>query len=432
MRKIFVSLCVLLTTALYGQTYTSYLTGNTNDIVTAAKGGVCLMGGATEHDSAMVWFLKQCNGGDVLVLRATGTNGYNTYLYSGLGISVNSVETIVCHSSASASDPYVLQKVSMAEGIWFAGGDQWDYISYWRNTKLDSIIRSRVKQNHIVLGGISAGMAIQGGTYYTAQNGSITSSNALANPFNSTLTIDSSRFLSNRYLENVITDTHYDNPDRRGRHITFMARMLNDWGILSKGIACDEYTAVCIDTTGIAKVYGEFPAYDDNAYFLQTNCENTNPYPENCTSGVPLTWNHSGAAVKVYKIKGDLNANNYFDLNNWTNASGGVWENWSVLNGVLSTQNSAAINCNINSIGDKNKTEMFLFPNPAGSYFSVSVTDKTTIVVMEMNGKITLQTEINKEENRVLLPCELSEGIYLVKISSNFESSYHRLIISKY
>lgn len=26
-------------------------------------------------------------------------------------------------------------------------------------------------------------------------------------------------------LKNVITDTHYNNPDRKGRHVTFMARI---------------------------------------------------------------------------------------------------------------------------------------------------------------------------------------------------------------
>ena len=43
----------------------------------------------------MQWFLEQANGGDVLVLRASGSDGYNQYLYNDLGINVNSVESIV-------------------------------------------------------------------------------------------------------------------------------------------------------------------------------------------------------------------------------------------------------------------------------------------------------------------------------------------------
>ena len=44
-------------------------------------------------------------------------------MYSGLGVSVNSVETIVFNSSAS-SEAYIHQKIQQAEAIWFAGGDQ--------------------------------------------------------------------------------------------------------------------------------------------------------------------------------------------------------------------------------------------------------------------------------------------------------------------
>lgn len=79
------------------------------------------MGGATEDDNAMKWFLQRANGGDVLVLRTTGSNGYNSYLYSSLGINVNSVETIVCNNASASNDAYVLQKINQAEAIWFAG-----------------------------------------------------------------------------------------------------------------------------------------------------------------------------------------------------------------------------------------------------------------------------------------------------------------------
>ncbi|MFN3875490.1 MAG: hypothetical protein ACK4L7_06225 [Flavobacteriales bacterium] len=64
------------------QTYAGYFTGSTTDLVTAPQGGLCLMGGATESDPAMVWFLQRAAGGDVLVLRASGSDGYNDHFYS--------------------------------------------------------------------------------------------------------------------------------------------------------------------------------------------------------------------------------------------------------------------------------------------------------------------------------------------------------------
>ena len=141
----------------FAQNYTSYYTGNTN-IITNPSGGVCLMGGATEDDNAMKWFLQRADGGDVLVLRASGSNGYNSYLYSGLGILVNSVETIVCNNALASNEPYIIQKIQEAEAIWFAGGDQWNYISYWRNSLVDNAINQAIQQRNIVIGGTSAGI----------------------------------------------------------------------------------------------------------------------------------------------------------------------------------------------------------------------------------------------------------------------------------
>ena len=235
------------------------------------------MGGATENDNAMIWFLQQANGGDVLVLRASGSDGYNNYMYSGLGVSVNSVETIVFNNSYASSEAYIHQKIQQAEAIWFAGGDQWDYISNWRNSAIDSLINDAISSRNIVVGGPSAGMAILGGFYFSAQDGTVTSSTALSNPFDNNVTVDSLPFISNQFLSDVITDTHYDNPDRKGRHLVFLARILVDYGIEAKGIACDEYTAICIDTNGIARVYGDYPNYDDNAYFIQTCLLYTSP-----------------------------------------------------------------------------------------------------------------------------------------------------------
>jgi hypothetical protein len=48
----------------FSQSYTSYLSGNSRDVVTQPNGGICLMGGSSENDEAMKWFLQQANGGD--------------------------------------------------------------------------------------------------------------------------------------------------------------------------------------------------------------------------------------------------------------------------------------------------------------------------------------------------------------------------------
>ncbi len=70
-------------------------------------------------------------------------------------------------------------------------------------------------------------------------------------------------------MNNVITDTHFDQRDRSGRLFTFLARMVTDWEIEAEGVAANEYTTVCVNTDGKAYVYGN-PAYTDYAYFLRS------------------------------------------------------------------------------------------------------------------------------------------------------------------
>jgi cyanophycinase-like exopeptidase len=150
---------ILLPYFAIAQGYTSYFTGNTNNIVTNTDFGICLMGGATEHDNAMRWLLQKANGGDVVVLRSSGSNGYNNYLYTDLGVAVNSVETLVITSIAGATNPYVLDKVANAEMIWFAGGNQWNYVSFFKNNALEDLINNHINTKNAPIGGTSAGMA---------------------------------------------------------------------------------------------------------------------------------------------------------------------------------------------------------------------------------------------------------------------------------
>ncbi|MBL7825426.1 MAG: Type 1 glutamine amidotransferase-like domain-containing protein [Saprospiraceae bacterium] len=357
----------------FSQNYTYYHTGNTVDTVVSPTGGMCMMGGATEHDNAMKWFLQRANGGDVLVLRASGSDGYNDYLYNQLGIHVNSVTTIVCHNAAASNAAFVQQKISQAEAIWFAGGDQWDYVSFWRNTPVDSLINLAIQQRNIVFGGTSAGMAILGKYYFTAQNGTTTSAVALANPYAPTVAIDSSAFIHAPFLSDVITDTHFDNPDRRGRLVAFLSRIVTDYGVQARAIACDEYTAVCIAPIGIAKVYGDAPTYDDNAYFIQANCELNDTDPEVCQAGTPLTWNLNGEALKVYQIKGTSNGTKVFNLNNWKMGIGGSWLHWSVANGVFTEQAGTEIECPVLSENEPwIHSGLSLYPNPAAEKLYVS------------------------------------------------------------
>ena len=419
----------------FSQGYTSYFTGNTTNITTTTEFGVCLMGGATEHNNAMIWLLQKANGGDVVVLRSSGGNGYNDYFYSQLGVAVNSVETLVISSAAGATNPYVLNKVANAEMIWFAGGDQWNYISYFKDNALEDLLNNHVNVKHAPIGGTSAGMAILGGKYFSAENGTVTSAQAMNNPYASNVTLGgytgtpTNDFLNVPFLGGVITDTHYDNPDRKGRHATFMAR----FKILTTiyGIASNEYVAVCIGNDGLAHVYGDYPNYNEFAYFIQPNCLWWNSV-ENCTTGQPLTWNFGGAALITYKVPGTMNGTNYFDLNNWGNWSldnnfGGNWENWSVNNGVFNSVPGTGLSssCAL-SINENELSKIKVLPNPVKNTLYIDGFLNANCTIYDTQGRlIKVSDQINQGGINV---SSLSNGIYLIVITSDGKTSTKKFI----
>ena len=427
--KTMLLLLILFPIVGISQNYTSYFTGSPLDYGVFPQGGVCLMGGATEHDEAMKWFLQRANGGDVLVLRTSGSDGYNDYMFSQLGVTVNSVETIVFNNSNASNDSYVQERIQKAEAIWFAGGDQWNYVSYWRNTPVDSLINLGLAQRNIVIGGTSAGMAIQGKYYFSAENGTVTSATALTNPYDFDVTVDSTAFLKNDYLEDVITDTHYDNPNRKGRQAVFLARILTDYGVVGKGIACDEYTAVCIDENGMARAYGEWPAYDENVYFIQPNCELQDYMPEDCSPDTPLNWDRNGEALKVYHIQATMDGSKTFNLADWSTGTGGIWENWSISNGVLQEVASTSISC-VLGMDELDDNNFIIYPNPVLNDLVIS-TDETheAVLITDITGKMIFQSNIQAKTTKVDLS-SIQSGVYILQMKMNRRTSTKRFIKS--
>lgn len=306
--------------------------GDPADVNVTTTAGTVLMGGGPDVDNAMKWMIEKSKGGDVVIIRASGSTGYNSYLYDLVkenGIrQVNSVETLLINNSELANNPKVAERIKEAEMLFIAGGDQANYVRYWKNTPIEEAINYLIKVKKVPVGGTSAGCAIMGEAFFTAENNTITSLEALTNPYNNNLTLGKSDFIDNPYLKNTITDTHYNNPDRKGRHITFLARLVkdNNW-IEPKGIGVMEETAVCINENGLATVFGK-----GYAYFLKASAT----APEVCIKDTKLTWNNDKKAILSYTIEGGSTGNGSFNLAQWKEISGGNFENFYVIDGVLS------------------------------------------------------------------------------------------------
>lgn len=301
--------------------------GDVKNVETPTRSGVALIGGGGNVNSAFKWMIERSGGGDVVVITASGNNGYNKDIYS-LG-GVNSVETLNITSRSQADNDTVANIIRNAEMLFIAGGDQSRYMNFWRGTKTQAAINYLLNVKKVPVGGTSAGCAILSGLYYSGEAGSMVSDSALMDPYDKGVTLYNNDLLHAPFLQNVLTDQHYIARNREGRHVSFMARIVNDWGIFPKGIAPNERTAVCIDENGNAKVFGE-----SKAYFIITDAAKS---PEKITKGQPLQWVAAKKALHVYEIQGSDSGAGNFSVKDFSTAKagGGKWYWWWASNGKL-------------------------------------------------------------------------------------------------
>ena len=271
---------------------TRYLTGNAADVSPALAGPAHdFGGGGTDVDAALQWIIDQVRGCtscatkvDVVILRSSGSNGYNDYIYAMNG--VDSVETLVITSARDSNTAAVEATVRNAEVVFFAGGDQCDYVKNFRGTRVETAVESVYARGGGV-GGTSAGAAIQGEFPYDACSGSSVSSQALLDPYRRDITFTYD-FFDWPHMGGVITDQHLVPRDRMGRTMVFLARQIRDGRASSAlGMAVEEATSVVVDKQGLATVMGDGPAYFILADHL----------PEVCEPRTPLTYSN----YKVWK-----------------------------------------------------------------------------------------------------------------------------------
>lgn len=259
---------------------TRWLTGDAADRVATTQPGLILMGGGTDVDAAFAWQRDRIGGGDVVVLRASGADGYNDYLYADIG-GIHSVETLLVTSKALAMEPYVAWQLDHAEAIFLAGGDQSIYVTAWDNTPVATALANAWTRGAVV-GGTSAGTAFLSGVVYSARNGSVLSSEALDDPYHSRVTLDR-EVVAIAPLANTITDTHFGARDRMGRLFAFAGRTIVDgWVTLPIALGVDEETALLVDGTGVGTVIGTGAVY---ALLPQAA-------PTQCAAGQPLEWSN--------------------------------------------------------------------------------------------------------------------------------------------
>jgi cyanophycinase len=266
-----------------------------------------LLGGNGDVDEATQALCEHSGGGDLVVLRASYADEYNAELHAAC--PHNTVTTLVITSRDGASQPFVAETIRDAHAIFIAGGDQSNYVRFWTGNPVQTEINNALARG-VPLGGVSAGLAVQGEFAFSSMIDTITSPEALADPYGPLVTL-SREFLSVPVLKGIITDSHFSQRERIGRLIVFMSRIVQDgWAPSVHGIGIDETTAVIVDADGKARVAGK-----GTAYFLTLDHR-----PEECAFGKPLTVRH----VKVVKVQAGPDAK--FDLKSWTAAGAPQFE----------------------------------------------------------------------------------------------------------
>ena len=156
--------------------YDVWCVGNCNSpIKTIPHPGIILMGGSTDVDDAIKQQIDWSGCGDFLVLRSSGSDGYNNYILN-LGCA-NSVTTIRINNRRGANENFVVDTIDNAEAIFFAGGDQNRYVTDWMGTGLQSAVQRAIARD-VPIGGTSAGEVIQTYYIYSAANGTVYSDEA--------------------------------------------------------------------------------------------------------------------------------------------------------------------------------------------------------------------------------------------------------------
>ncbi|MGA7294813.1 MAG: cyanophycinase [Terriglobales bacterium] len=319
---------VIPATTMHAASWQYFRLGNKDDIQTQPVGGIAMMGGGTDLDEAFRWLCQKANGGDFLVLRATGDDDYNPYVNKLC--KLNSVATLILPDRAAANDAAVVEIISKAEVIFISGGDQARYIRFWQGTPVEDAINRHIAAGR-PLGGTSAGLAVLGEFVYGAlgdkpDDNDLASNEVLSDPYFERVTLIRG-FLKIPRLENLLTDSHFARRDRMGRTLGFLARIMQDgWSQSPSAVAIDERSAVLLEPDGSGTVVGT----GKGAYFLRPTGD-----PEVCRKGEPLTF----PKVSVYRGPTDA----HFDLVRWK-GSGGIAYFLSVEKGKIeSTQPSHSI-----------------------------------------------------------------------------------------
>jgi cyanophycinase-like exopeptidase len=240
------------------------------------------------------------HAGNLVILKASGERYYSDDFYAR-GNFAWVQEVLIPPCAAPSEVDAIAPYVDDADAVLFAGGDQSHYTA-WKNSALMRAVR-RLHARGGIVGGGSAGLAIQGAVVYDSaaadrlhpndDDYAVTTPNATANPLEPEISFTTGLF-DWAPLRRTVTDSHFVKRDRLGRSVAFLARIVHERIGTAPvyGLGVDEGSAVLVEPDGTATV--RIKGTDRGAYLLRmTQAPRLAP-------GVPLR-----AAVDVAHVARD-------------------------------------------------------------------------------------------------------------------------------
>ena len=362
--------------------YSYFATGNPQAAVTAPTArptpSFVLMGGGPDVDAAFRWLIQRAgivpgSGGRFVVIRASGGEDYDPYIYysndasatsgpaadtwvGGAALGLSSVETLVIPSVKAANNDAVNAILARANIVFIAGGDQSAYIRFWKGTKLEQTLQGLMNKN-VPVGGTSAGLSVLGQFDYSALYNSATSEASMADPYSKDITFDPAPlslqggFIAPPALADLIFDSHFDARDRMGRFITFISRIVAptttpggalgcSGGVLpasasgphtARGIGIGVETALLVQGNGAGhpvtatRVSNVSSTTESAVYFVRPSVP-----PTVCRPRTPLT-------IPTVEIRKLADSQTVFNLTDWTGVP--IYEHVNVTGGQLDPAN---------------------------------------------------------------------------------------------
>jgi cyanophycinase len=220
-----------------------------------AQGYVCAIGGGSEDynswsDAPYGWIVQKADSQRIVVLSVNAeTQWIPTYFIS---LGADTAFNLRINTPALANDSVTYRAIRQCKAVFIKGGDQWNYVSLWKNTLTQQAI-SEVFLAGGVVAGTSAGAMVLSDVVSDAQFGTAVSRSALSNPRSTTLSLTTD-FL--RLVPNTLIDTHFHERGRFGRLLAMVAKRYADNGQLLLGVGIEDLTALCVSPDGIGEVIG--------------------------------------------------------------------------------------------------------------------------------------------------------------------------------